>query len=450
MSDGRLYLFAGPAVALIVAAIFLLVWMQDRERRYVLYFASAFCAYSLAALVQILGIPSDGGQNAMVSAIIYTFAILTLVEGVLVRFGKNGSGPLLLFLAVAIVALVYYFFYFDRNLVARIYVQNFGYGLMFVLASLQIWPRQPRRRIDHVLFWVFLLFGLHFFLRTILTMSMSGELFELDRMRQEGADSAALIALFKRSPFWQVLNFSLLVSAFLVALALLASIAVDAIEELKREGRIDPLTGLCNRRGFTERAEEMLADPAAFPVTIVYCDIDRFKEINDTFGHAAGDRVIATFGAIIAREVPAEDVAARLGGEEFAVLMARTNRVGAARWTERVRSELEFGRLTVLPPHATVTASFGIAERRAGEDLDSLTARADDLVYVAKQAGRNRVRMDRALDEDADEVEADHLAADHMEARAVEASDVEPGDVEPGEVNAPPRPAAGAGDGTAA
>ncbi|MFG1211295.1 GGDEF domain-containing protein [Xanthobacter flavus] len=394
MSDGRLYIFAGPIVSLLIALVFLLVWLHDRERRCGLYFASAFCAYALAALIQITGFPRQAGPNAVVSAIVYTFAVLTLVEGVLVRFGRAGSGGLLLVIACAIVALVFYFFYIDRDLVARIYVQNFGYGIMFVVAALQILAIERRRPIDRLLFWAFLLFGLHFFIRTGLTMQMSGDLFEIDRMRETGADPSDLAALFRATPFWQVLNFSLLISGLLLALALLGSIAADAIDEIRREGRSDALTGLGTRRDFLERAHDILADPGARPVTLIAFDMDRFKEINDDFGHSAGDRMLAVVGGLILQETSPRDAAARLGGEEFVVLLARTNRVGASRVADRLRAELDFARLSVLPPHATVTASFGVAERHEDESLDSLMSRADGLVEMAKREGRGGLATD--------------------------------------------------------
>lgn len=403
MSDGRLYIYAGPLVSLLIAVVFLLVWLHDRGRRCVLYFAAAFCAYALAALIQITGIPREAGPNAVVSAIVYTFAVLTLVEGMLVRFGRTGSGPLLLVIACTIVALVFYFFYFDRDLVARIYAQNFGYGIMFVVAAVQMFALERRRPIDRLLFWTFLLFGLHFFVRTVLTMQISGDLFQIDHMRETGADPADLVALFRATPFWQVLNFSLLVSGLLLALALLGSIAADAIDEIRREGRTDTLTGLGNRRDFMERAEAILADPGAQPVTLVSCDFDRFKEINDGFGHSSGDRLLAVFGRLILQETSPRDAAARMGGEEFLLLLARTNRVGASRVAERLRSEMDFARLSVLPPHATVTASFGVAERRAGESLDSLIGRADGLVAVAKLDGRGGLATDAPVGEAAED-----------------------------------------------
>ncbi|MFS8035639.1 GGDEF domain-containing protein [Xanthobacter sp. AM11] len=390
----RLYLFTGPAVSLIVGLVCLTVWFNDHRRRYLLFFAAAFIAYALAALSQMLSLPPDTGANTMVSAIIYTFAVLCTVEGLLTRFDKGGASPVLIALAGLVVVCIYYFFYFDRNLVARIYVQNFGYGIMFLIATAQVFAVERRRWVDALLFWIFALFGLHFFLRTLVTMSMSADIQRIDQMVKDGAGRAELGAVFEGSPFWQILNFSLLVSVILMALALIAVVTMDIIEDLKREGRADPLTGLSNRRGFDVQAAALFADSSAHPLSVVFCDIDRFKSINDTYGHSVGDRVLAAVGGIVAAELGPKDVAARLGGEEFVLLLANTNRSGAAMVAERLRSELELGHFPALPQHAVVTASFGVAERMAGEELLVLLHRADQMVYVAKRAGRNRIEVD--------------------------------------------------------
>lgn len=394
MTEGRLYIFAGPAVSLVMAVVFLLVWLYQRERRYVLYFAVAFAAYTLAILSQVLGVPSHAGQNAIVSAVIYTFAIFCLVEGVLMRFGKT-AGPLLFIVAGAIIALLYYFFYFDRNLVARIYVQNCGYGLLFLVAAGQIGMERKRPFRDQLVFVAFALFGLQFFVRTAFTMSASDTLHELDRWRESGVDPQVIAAAFRQSPFWQVLNFTILISAFLIALILLSTVAFDIIDEMREEGAADTLTGLASREGLDRRAAALFADKGAGPLCAVYCEIDHFRAMRDTYGPVAADRVLQAFGRLLAAEAGSEDVAARLGGDAFVLLLARTNRVGASLVAERVRAETGFTRVPLLPAHVAITASFGVAERQPREDLLDLLERASALAANARAAGGDGVVAER-------------------------------------------------------
>ncbi|MEP9348726.1 GGDEF domain-containing protein [Xanthobacter sp. KR7-225] len=394
MSEGGIYLYTGPAFALIVAATFFGAWLSQRQRGYVLLFAITFLAFALASLSQMLRLPYDYGSNAMVSAILYTFAILALVEGVMLRRGAVGVDAVLVGLAGAIIVLLYYYYFFDRDLIMRIYIQNFGYGIMIVFASIKLARLSNPKIIDQIILVLLILFGLHFFPRTLLTMNSSEVIREYVRA---GLDNApALARALRTSMFWQVLNFTLLISAFLMAMALLAAVAMDVIEDLSREGGIDALTGLANRRGFHRRSKGLRPDGPLAPVSVVYCDIDRFKAINDTYGHPVGDRVLQHFARLAEQEVRAEDVLSRIGGEEFVMLLARANRAGAAQLAERLRSETELTRFPGLPAGATVTASFGVAQWRPDEELTEAMQRADSLVYAAKRAGRNRVAVEAA------------------------------------------------------
>jgi len=164
--------------------------------------------------------------------------------------------------------------------------------------------------------------------------------------------------------------------------------------ELQRLATIDELTGLFGRRHFMHLAERELArrHRTRGPVTAVMVDLDHFKRINDTHGHAVGDAVLRSIGEVLRAELRALDLAGRLGGEEFAVLLPETPLTTGKDIAERLRQITEAS--TVLLPDGrplAFTASFGIAEHRPAESLDSLLHRADTALYKAKRAGRNRV-----------------------------------------------------------
>ncbi|MGM0576804.1 MAG: diguanylate cyclase [Myxococcota bacterium] len=169
-------------------------------------------------------------------------------------------------------------------------------------------------------------------------------------------------------------------------------------DELARLARTDELTGLLNRRAFRKRVDNELrrSDRTGYPVSLFLVDLDYFKRINDTWGHATGDIVLRTLADVMRRSLRATDVVARFGGEEFAVLLLDTTGHDALRVAEKLRSEIAHephmgvdGQ--AIPP---VTASIGVAV--AGETthgLDELLHRADVALYAAKAAGRNRVVM---------------------------------------------------------
>jgi two-component system cell cycle response regulator len=154
----------------------------------------------------------------------------------------------------------------------------------------------------------------------------------------------------------------------------------------------DPLTNVGNRRKLDAAiaAEIHRAERYGGRVSVILCDIDHFKQVNDEFGHEAGDRVLVAFGRLIGQSVRPSDTPARTGGEEFAVLLPAAGEDEAAACAERIRSSL--AQLLVEPLSRAVTASFGVAEHRAGEQAAGLLARADTALYAAKREGRNRVK----------------------------------------------------------
>jgi two-component system cell cycle response regulator len=153
----------------------------------------------------------------------------------------------------------------------------------------------------------------------------------------------------------------------------------------------DPLTGVGNRR----RMEQALAEQIGRSQRIgeklcaFIADLDHFKRVNDTYGHEAGDKVLAAFGELLRRKMRTSDVVTRFGGEEFVALMPDTDLEHGLASAERIREALACRRVEPLPE--PVTASFGVAELAAGETGDALLRRLDKALYAAKAAGRNCV-----------------------------------------------------------
>ena len=152
----------------------------------------------------------------------------------------------------------------------------------------------------------------------------------------------------------------------------------------------DQLTGVLNRRGFEERAEAIVAGVRAGrePVALLLLDIDHFKRINDTLGHAGGDSALRWFGAMLADRVPQSAVVGRLGGEEFAILLERTSRETARLQAEAIRTATA---THLVPDVPAMTVSIGVTNLRTGEHLHDAVERADVALYTAKRSGRDRV-----------------------------------------------------------
>lgn len=162
-------------------------------------------------------------------------------------------------------------------------------------------------------------------------------------------------------------------------------------EALAAEAETDVLTGLLNRRGFARAIEERSAVAGGHRLAVF--DIDRFKQVNDRYGHAAGDEVLKTFARMARKIVRGNDRIARLGGEEFAVLLSETTLDQAMMICERLRKSIE-NEATLFEGHAIrVTVSGGIAQLVRGDDLASAMTAADTALYEAKRAGRNRLAL---------------------------------------------------------
>jgi diguanylate cyclase (GGDEF)-like protein len=164
----------------------------------------------------------------------------------------------------------------------------------------------------------------------------------------------------------------------------------------KNASLLDPLTGLANRRGFVEDAESVTRYQATRgrPVAVFLVDMDHFKSINDRFGHAMGDRVLKLFGEVCTDKLRSTDLMGRLGGEEFAVLLADASRDNAFLVAERIRAAFEAAAAVVDGENVGATLSIGIAIiQDPKQDLSSLLKQADQALYRAKNRGRNRVDL---------------------------------------------------------
>ncbi len=157
----------------------------------------------------------------------------------------------------------------------------------------------------------------------------------------------------------------------------------------------DPLTKLFNRRYFSEVSPQMfsLAKRNDEPLSVMMLDIDRFKKINDTYGHQTGDKVIESFAEIVRSIKRESDIACRYGGEEFILLLPKTAIEGAAELAQRIRQTIEAKPVTSSmgeSVHFTVSVGVSEADYEKDSTIEAVIKRADDAMYRAKREGRNR------------------------------------------------------------
>lgn len=249
--------------------------------------------------------------------------------------------------------------------------------MMIVVA---LWPIKKRYLIDRVLFWVAALSVINLTARPIVLLALGG-----------GFDN---YVGFQQSLYWTTVQFSQAMVAIVAAISLMVAIAIDQINELRRQVDDDNLSGLLNRRGFETRAgpalRRCLDDDR--PVALMIADLDRFKQINDTYGHAVGDAIIAAFGAHVRAIAPPGTIAGRIGGEEFALLVPGAAIDTARQFAESVRTGLTAAAAGRIPAALVPTTSIGLTIGTPGSNLSALMHEADQALYDAKRTGRDRVR----------------------------------------------------------
>ncbi len=197
-----------------------------------------------------------------------------------------------------------------------------------------------------------------------------------------------------RTTLYLNLLISLLISAIVLTLV---SIAMRRYQQrIAALATTDALTELPNRRGFNLLASQALqeAKRANSPLHALLIDIDHFKDLNDTYGHLAGDEVLRSFAGHLRASMRQSDIICRWGGEEFIILFKDTDNATAQLLAEKIRAQTELNRYPFAGVNLHATISLGLTELRQDDSLDNLIGRADRALYRAKESGRNRLCVD--------------------------------------------------------
>jgi diguanylate cyclase (GGDEF)-like protein len=367
-------------VEAILGLLLFLVWVQNIGTRAVAWWGAAHLLRSLSvALYGLYGGVPDLVSIDLAGAILFTSFAVTwtgarVFEGREARPGSLIAGAMLWLLACQFAG-------FAEAANLRAVLSGGIIGGFSWLAAYEFWRGRGEGLVSR---WpaIVLLFvhGALFLLRSPLS-SLVGQ----------GPSHGALSSAWLTVVSAEALLFTISIAFVLVAMAKERS-------ELRQRNAacVDPLTGLSNRRGFLQSAEELvyLQIRRGRPVAVFLLDLDHFKSVNDRFGHAMGDRVLQLFAGVASSSLRSSDLIGRLGGEEFAVLLADADRDNAYIVAERVRAAFEAAAHSVDGQQLCATLSVGIAIIQSARDnLAKLLTQADKALYRAKAAGRNRVEL---------------------------------------------------------
>jgi diguanylate cyclase (GGDEF)-like protein len=378
MGSAIFILAINAIVAVVLAGAFLVVARYDRS------FASArwvSLAYGLGGAYFACEFLIDHWPASVSLALAgygaFLLALAAYAVGMARKYEVHVPWRLMTLLLVASLLLNLYTQTLPRDLILRNVLWQLPYAAMQAVSGIIVMRSRRLAAADRLLAVVLAVSAVHFLLKPMLALEAGGP------GATPGSYLDSAYALFSQA--------SGTVLSLLVALMTLAVYVASMLTDANRKSETDTLSGLLNRRGFVDHAEETFRSGG--PIALILADIDNFKSVNDTYGHEAGDRVIRAFSDVL-REVAGDaHVVARIGGEEFAILLGATELSTARLIAEGARVTFAETQVQGLRPHERITASFGVAPWREGDGYDDLLRSADVALYEAKNAGRDCVRI---------------------------------------------------------
>lgn len=355
-----------------------IAWFHFGRQRHVLSWTLSYCAAMGQWLANVGAAIFQNAWWLSLTAVCLVVSGTLVLVGVHQRAGRTVPWRVLVIAGCMAAGGSSYAAMIGDRLIQAIIVPTYV-ALLLVLAAATLWPRERRFSAPEAAFFVmFLLFALF---EVALVVSAAVNI---------GQPSAQGLAGYRA-----ILGLGLPSIYVGTGVAAVLVVAGDLAHQLGRQMRHDPLTNVLNRRGLEEAALRAIATARRYnrPLALVACDLDHFKALNDSHGHMAGDSALRGFAQLLTSAVRRGDIVARMGGDEFGLLLVETDAAAAADVMERVRMEIA---CLVLPnaPHAKLNASFGVAQMMAtDDDLDDMIARADAALYAAKREGKDRVAI---------------------------------------------------------
>jgi diguanylate cyclase (GGDEF)-like protein len=383
MSGAGFILAINMVVAGLLVSAFMMIAAYDSRQACARWMALAYGLGMLYAVIEF-GITTLETTRL---AVVLSFAVLLAAMAVLnvgVARKYEAPAPRRLMILIFVVSTIMIYFVQDlpRQSFWRIMAYQTPYALISLLGANIVWSkRRPGSKLDLNLVGLFCLGAVQFLSKPFIAYAAGGW----------GANPQFYLqsnyALFSQSLGT--------VFTLAVALMIMAIIIRDMLSDVALRSEMDALSGLLNRGGFERRAETALNDARrqGLPLALVICDLDHFKDINDNFGHAAGDGVIRTFAGFLRAVAANNYVAGRIGGEEFAIILPGANLAAARLFAEGLRSACAGVTIEGAPEGCRFTASFGVAELAPNEQVSDILVRADKALYDAKKSGRDCVRI---------------------------------------------------------
>lgn len=382
MAEQDLILLLNPAIACILGAALAIISHYRPAAKFMRSAAIGMFAFAAAFVVQDILPAAPYRLTNLATNLLFLTAVSLLFVTMVELAGGKAPAITLLSIAIATAAAIVWFLYVDDLLAYRIHTMNISHTIMGIIALTCLLMTRPRNGWGWALAIIVTVIAVANFGWRPLLVFWEGNFY---------ADTAGLHG----SLYWNTTRLASPIIAVAAAISLMVGLAIRILKELKFEAIEDKLSGCFNRRGFEEQALLALNGRVReTPASLILCDIDNFKSINDRLGHGTGDQVIVCFGQALRQAMPADAIIGRIGGEEFAVLNLKANARNASRYAADLQREFSQSlRENGLVP---ATVSVGIYNAGVDEDLSAMMTKADKALYDAKNAGKNCIKIGNA------------------------------------------------------
>lgn len=374
MQDNFAYLL--PFIMLTFGLVFL--GLQTMGFKPARYWGMGYICAALAFSSPMFFDDSAFLAHALISNLLFFSAFFFYGHALLVQFEVNTLLGWRIAALVITYAVVSYFVVFQIDLRTELAMSDLSCAALLAPSIFLV-----RNKTRHVMDKVLLAATSAVVLETITRVTVLLVMTPANSMRD--------LEAFMASEYAFLMQMAASVFGFLMALSVLASVVANVLLQHRHAADHDPLTGLLNRRGFDDRSPDFRSQNQP-EGTVLMCDIDHFKHVNDQFGHAAGDRVIIGFAELLKERLPPEARVARFGGEEFVVYLPNTTATEIAILANMLRLTFAARDWTSIGVDQKISASFGISSVARGDhSIHDAIARADSFLYKAKSNGRNQV-----------------------------------------------------------
>ena len=359
----------------ISACLFGLAWYK-KISNYMQWFSMAIFISVCVQILQTIILPTDIYKYALVTCLLFFITVLCTAHAVYLRIGIDTRWTRVICTILCSEILLAYFCFIMPSLDARLAI--------VAVTSVLICFNNPvdlvRSKSSH-------------FLDSLLKHSLYGMIFAI-------VLRALLMVVFynqsswieQRDLIWALTQFLMLFFSIVIVTIFISCSIQDTLMRLSRERNLDPLTGLSNRRALNEQIERLKRDTTEKNHAIIICDIDHFKSVNDQYGHEIGDHALKHVSEIMKKTLRKSDEIARIGGEEFLILLRDIDEKFALNVAERIRTTVEVSPLIIDEHHIHMTVSFGVSFFKHYDDVKPAKQSADLLLYQAKKFGRNKVQ----------------------------------------------------------